>query len=112
MNVYEEAHNLARAIKDSNEFKEFDHWRAAVEQDEQLKQMINSFEQLQLQMTAGQMNGQGLDPELMSRLQSMYTMLAAKPEAARYLEASMRFSLMMKDVGEILADAVNIKLSL
>ena len=33
MNVYDEAHGLARAIKESNEFKEFDKMRHAIEQD-------------------------------------------------------------------------------
>lgn len=36
MNVYEEAHNLARAIKESNEFKEFDRLKKEVDQDPQL----------------------------------------------------------------------------
>ena len=31
MNVYDEAHNLARAIKESGEFKEFDRMRKELE---------------------------------------------------------------------------------
>ena len=40
MNVYEEAHNLARAIKESNEFKEFDRLKKEVDQDPQLSAML------------------------------------------------------------------------
>ena len=109
MNVYEEAHNLARAIKDSNEFKEFDTLRKEVEKDEQLSSMLKDFQTKQLQIQPKQMSGDGVDQELMGQLQSMYAMLAAKPQAAQYLQAQMRFSIMMKDVSEILADAMNLK---
>jgi cell fate (sporulation/competence/biofilm development) regulator YlbF (YheA/YmcA/DUF963 family) len=109
MNVYEEAHNLARAIKDSNEFKEFDTLRKEVEKDEQLSSMLKDFQTKQLQIQTKQMSGEGVDQELMGQLQSMYAMLAAKPQAAQYLQAQMRFSIMMKDVSEILADAMNLK---
>lgn len=109
MNVYEEAHDLARAIKESNEFKEFDALRQEVEQDEQLSQMLKDFQAKQIQLQTKQMAGEGMDSELMGQIQSMYAMLAAKPQAAQYLQAQMRFSIMMKDVSEILADAMNIK---
>ena len=49
MNVYDEAHNLARAIKESNEFKEFDRMRHEIEQDEEASKMIGELQQLQVQ---------------------------------------------------------------
>lgn len=109
MNVYEEAHNLARAIKESNEFKEFDSLKKEVEKDETLYSMLQDVQKKQLELQAKQLSGGGMDPDLMSQIQSMYMMLAGKPQAAQYLQAEARFSIMMKDVGEILADAINIK---
>lgn len=109
MNVYEEAHNLARAIKESNEFKEFDSLKKEVEKDETLYSMLQDVQKKQLELQAKQLSGGGMDADLMSQIQSMYMMLAGKPQAAQYLQAEARFSIMMKDVGEILADAINIK---
>ncbi len=109
MNVYEEAHDLARAIKESNEFKEFDALRKEVEQDEQLSAMLKDFQMKQLQLQTQQMSGEETDPSIMGQIQSLYAMLAAKPQAAQYLQAQARFSIMMKDVTEILADAMNLK---
>lgn len=110
MNVYEEAHNLSRAIKDSNEFKEFDSLRKEIEADETMNQMIQEYHRVQLEMQTAQMSGQQMDPNAMSRLQSVYGMLMTKPKAAEFLQAEVRFSIMMKDVYEILADAMNFKL--
>jgi cell fate (sporulation/competence/biofilm development) regulator YlbF (YheA/YmcA/DUF963 family) len=109
MNVYEEAHDLARAIKESNEFKEFDALRQEVEKDEQLSSMLKDFQMKQIQLQTQQMSGEAMDPSMMGQVQSLYAMLAAKPQAAQYLQAQARFSIMMKDVTEILADAMNLK---
>lgn len=109
MNVYEEAHNLARAIKESNEFKEFDRLKKEMDQDPQLSATLKDLQMKQIQLQTKQMAEGKLDSELMGQIQSMVTMLTAKPQAAQYLQAEARFSIMMKDVSEILADAINIK---
>lgn len=109
MNVYEDAHNLAASIKNSNEFKDYDSKKKALEQDQDSKKMISDFQQLQVQLQTKQMMGEQADQETMSRLQSMYAMLLTKPLAAEYLQAEARFSIMMKDVYEILAEAMNIR---
>ena len=110
MNVYEEAHSLARAVKESNEFIEFDRLRKEMEKDDQLNSMLKDFQRKQLELQAKQMSGEPVDQDMMQQIQGMYTMLASKPQAADYLQAEASFSVMMKDVYDILADVINIKL--
>lgn len=106
MNVYDEAHNLAKAIKESNEYLEYAEISKEAEKDEQLSQMIKEIREISLRMQAAQISGEQPDAELTGRLQSVYAMLAAKPLAMKYLEAETRMQLMMKDVFEILGDAM------
>ena len=40
MNVYDEAHSLAKAIRESNEFKEFDRIRKEVDKDKECSEML------------------------------------------------------------------------
>ena len=40
MNVYDEAHSLAQAIKESGEFKEFDRLRKLVDEDKEISDML------------------------------------------------------------------------
>lgn len=110
MNVYEDAHNLAAAIRASNEFKEFDAKKKALDQDEDSKKMVSDFQQLQIQIQTKAMMGEEPDQSAMGQMQAMYAMLLTKPLAAEYMQAEMRFSIMMKDVYEILADVMNIGL--
>ncbi|MBR4089302.1 MAG: YlbF family regulator [Mogibacterium sp.] len=50
MNVYDEAHSLARAIRESNEFKEFDRIRKEVDNDKECAEMLKELTELQMQL--------------------------------------------------------------
>lgn len=110
MNVYEDAHALAGSIKASNEFIEFDALRKKIRADEQLNDMMKNFHSLQMKIQAAQLRGEKADNDIERQLQGLYAMMTAKPEAMQFLQAEMRFSVMMKDVYEILADAADIKI--
>ena len=58
MNVYEESHRLARAIKESEEYKQFQAIKDRVEQNPELASMIHDFESKQMAMQMKQMTGE------------------------------------------------------
>ena len=109
MNVYDEAHGLARAIKESNEFKEFDRMRKEVEQDADVSQMLGELHKLQIELQTAQMTGNQPDADMMSRMQSLSTMLATKPLAAKFMQTEAAFSVMMNDVFRIIGEAVGLQ---
>ena len=109
MNVYDEAHNLARAIKESNEHIEFENLRKQVESDPNLSDMLKQLHQLQFAVQTAQMTGQTPDENTMKQFQSVYTMLSANPTAAQYMQAEAAFSVMINDIFTILGDAMGMK---
>ncbi len=109
MNVDEEAHNLARAIRESNEFKDFEQKQRSAEEDPDTLAMIREMQSIQVQAQSLQIAGKQPDPEMLQRLQSLSAMVMTNPKAAEYLQAELRFSIMIKDVFEILSDVINIK---
>ena len=109
MNVYDEAHNLAKAIRESNEFLEFDKVRKEIESDKDVSDMISEMSKLQIELQTAQMTGQQPSEETMSRIQSLSTMMATKPLAAKYLQSEAAFSVMMNDVFGIIGEAMGIK---
>ncbi len=106
MNVYDQAHGLAQAIKASEEFKQYDALKKQVDANEELSKMIKEFQTKQLEFQTKQMMGETAGPEDMAVIQQLYAIMAKDPLAAQYLEAEMRFSLMMKDVYEIIGEAI------
>lgn len=109
MNVYDEAHSLARAIRESNEFKEFDRMRIEVDNDKECSDMLKELQELQMQLQAAQLTGQSPDQNLFQRFQSLSTMAATKPLAAKYLQAQAAFSVMINDVFGIIGEAMAVK---
>lgn len=106
MNVYDEAHNLARAIKESNEFIEYSEIQKEIEKDEQLSDMIKDIREISIKLQAAQISGEQPDASLMERMQSIYGLMATKPMAIKYIESETRMQLMMKDVFEIIGEAM------
>ncbi|MBQ6315416.1 MAG: YlbF family regulator, partial [Mogibacterium sp.] len=95
MNVYDEAHSLAKAIKESGEFKEFDRMRKEIEQDAEVSKMLGEFQKLQIELQTAQMTGSQPSADTIQRMQSLGTLLATKPLAARFMQTEAAFSVMM-----------------
>ena len=62
-----------------------------------------------MQLQAAQITGQQPDKDVFARFQSLSTMVATKPLAARYLQAQGAFSVMMNDVFGIIGEAMAVK---
>lgn len=107
MNVYDQAHSLAAAIKGSEEFKQYDSSKKAVEANPELDSAIKDFMNKQFEIQAQQMMGQEIDQEAFQKLQQLSAILMQDPSAAQYLQNQMRFSMMMADVYKIIADVAD-----
>ncbi len=105
MNVYDQAHGLAKAIKESEEFKQYDQIKQQIKGNPDLDKMIKDFQSKQLEIQAKQMMGEELTPEMMSSVQELYGIVLKDPLAAQYFQNEMRFSIMMQDVYKIIGEA-------
>lgn len=108
MNVYDQAHGLAQAIKGCEEFKQYDKLKQQVDANPELAQQVKDFQAKQLELQARQMAGEQMGPEYMSQMQQLYAIMTRDPLLAQYLEAQMRFSLMMNDVYQIIGEAIGL----
>jgi len=108
MNVYDEAHNLARAIQESEEFKQYADTKAATAGNAELAAMLADFQSKQFEVQAKQMMGEEMDETFVSQIQELYAIMMKDPLAAQYLQCEMRFSMMMNDVYKILGEVMGI----
>ena len=63
MNVYDQAHQLAKAVRESEEFKQFEATKKQIEANPELDQAIKDFMSRQLQIQTAQMMGQEIDQD-------------------------------------------------
>lgn len=108
MNVYNEAHNLEHAIKESEEYKQMAAAKVKIDADPELKKVIDDFHKKQLAVQTKQMMGEEVGQDVMQAMQDLYAVVAKDPAAAEFLQCEMRFGLMMQDVYKILGDVISI----
>ena len=108
MNVYDQAHSLAQAIRESEEFKQYDQYKKIVKENPQLNQSLKDLMKKQMEMQAAQMMGQEVTQEAFQQIQQLSTILMQDPTAAQYLQCQMRFSMMMADVYKIIGETADL----
>lgn len=104
MNVYDQAHQLARAIRESEEFKQFDATKKQIEANPELDKALKDFMTRQLELQTAQMMGQEVDQDAFQQMQQLSVVLMQDPLAANYLQCQMRFTMMMSDVYKIVGE--------
>ncbi|MBQ6259804.1 MAG: YlbF family regulator, partial [Firmicutes bacterium] len=70
-NVYDIAHDLARSLKETDQFKDYARLKKQVDSNEQLKKMIDDFQTKSMEMQAKMMSGEEQDKDLAAQLQSL-----------------------------------------
>ncbi len=105
-NVYDAAHTLAHAIKDSEEFKKFRELEEAITANDSLKTMIGDIQKRRMEIQAAQLQGIQPDQDVQEKFQALVAVAAKDPTAAEYLQAEMRFNQLMTDVSKILGDVM------
>lgn len=106
MNVYDDAHRLAKAIKDSEEYKEHIERQAKIKADEKNKKMVNDFREKVIEVQTEQMSGKEVSQEKVNQLEKLHDILMLNPEIKGFFDAEMRFSQMISDVYKILEDVI------
>lgn len=106
MNVYDAVNNLARAIKDSNEYKEYKEVKDRIVKEPQLKVQIDEFEKIRYEEQLLAMQGEKQSEEKMAKLQELYKILVQNPDVKEYFDKEVKFNVMIADVNKIIGEAI------
>ncbi len=106
VNVHDKAHILAKSIKDSVEYKEFKEAKKELETNEATKNMVIDFEKKQFEYQTKQMSGEEVTEEETQKIMELYSIVTKDVLASKYINAQMKFAILMQDVNKIIADAL------
>lgn len=110
MNPYDLAHQLARSMKESEEYKEYETLRESAYEDNTNRALLDEYKRLQFRMQAKLTSGENMPEDDLQRLQQIGTILQFNPDVSAYLMAEFRFQKMLSDIFKILADVAHIDL--
>ncbi|MGI6238181.1 MAG: YlbF family regulator [Christensenellales bacterium] len=108
MNVYDQAHALARSLKESDQYKEYARLREIAYADQTNSALLDEYKKLQFRLQAKMASGEQLPDDDMQRLNQIATLLQLNREAGEYLLAEFNFQKLLADVFRILADVSGI----
>lgn len=108
MNIYDSAHQLARTIKNSNEYKEFKKHMQEVKKDRNASKLLEDLRNRQLDLQRSQALGEKIDQNKIIKLEELYKTASLNPKLSSYLQSELKFMQTMEDINKILAKAVEI----
>ncbi|EGW38361.1 YlbF family regulator [Desulfosporosinus sp. OT] len=100
------AHELARTLKESNEFKQFLKSKEKVKSDASNHKMLREFQLKQWEIREAQMLDQEISEEKQQELERLYSLVSINPTAREYLEAEFEVSRMVNDIQRIIGEAI------
>lgn len=112
MNVYDQAHALADALKKSDAYLDYQKRKEVVYQDPTNKALLDEYKKLAMRVQVAMAAGGKADAEEMDRLQKIIGLLQYNPETAEFLVSEFRFQRMLTDIYKILGDVAGIDLDM
>ncbi|MEW8957659.1 MAG: YlbF family regulator [Moorella sp. (in: firmicutes)] len=106
MEVYDRAHELARALSRSEEYGDYRLAKAKLESNETNLQMLRDFRRRQLQLEMDLLAGKEPDSSLRQALEESYRIISLNPTITAYLAAEERLARLLADIQKILFDAI------
>lgn len=109
--IYDKANELAKDITESDEYKAYVEAKEAVSQNETTVNLLKEYRKLQYKAQAAMVANE-TDAETMEKLQKLGELLQMDKNASAYLIAEYQLNRMLGDIYRILADAVDVDLSM
>lgn len=109
MNPYDIAHQLAKALRESTEYKEYKSAMEAVEGDQSKKTIVDEFRKTQLEVQGLKAFGQDVSEEQMKKLSDLYNLVSLDEQVKNLIQAEQRLGLMLSDIHRIIGDALKLE---
>ena len=112
MNIYDQAHALARSMKESEEYLDYARLKDKAYEDETNRALLDEYKRLQYRMQLAVASGRRVEEDDAQRMQKIAALLQFNPDASAFLLAEFRFQKMLSDIYKILGDAAGIDLDM
>lgn len=108
MAVYDKAHELARDLKASDEYKEYQKAKQAIQSNSSAMSILRDFQRKQMEVEMALLSGKEPDPKEKDELKKLSEIAGMHGEVQRFLDAERRILIVMTDIQKILTEALNL----
>ncbi|MBZ4653356.1 MAG: hypothetical protein JG781_695 [Peptococcaceae bacterium] len=108
--VYDKAHELAKALRFSPEYRQFKEAKEKISRNPESQKILEDFHKKQLEIQTMQMLGKEIPPEKMREYEKMSEILNYHPSVREFLQAEYKIAQMFADIQKILAEALDLEI--
>lgn len=105
MNPYDAAHILAKALRESPEFKGYGDAQELLAKDSAAREMLLDFRKEQFRLQRQKLAGLEVAPEQLEKLDKLFEVLNLNLTVKRFMDAEFRFSRLIGDIQKIINEA-------
>lgn len=107
MEIYDKAAELAKSIRESAEYKNFQESKSNILSRLQTMEVLKEYRQRQFEVQLAHIAGEdATDDE--TEIEALYELMADDPEINEYLTAEYNFTRLMQDIQNILMEGLEI----
>lgn len=108
MYIYDQANELAKLIKESEEYKQYAALKDEVLSDATTKDLLKQYKKLQFEAQTTYMSGKQPSEELMDKLKKLGEVLGLNAKVTEFMMAEYKFNTLVSDIYKIIGDACDI----
>lgn len=111
MNVYDYAHQLANALKQSNEYQTYKELQGKIKANPENNRMVNDFRKRQFEIQGQQMMGQKVEDHKLKELENLHNNMMQNPLISEFIHAEYKLTQIMTDIYKVMGDALELDMA-
>ncbi len=107
MNPYDAAHALAKALRESTEFKELKEAQTNLKADSAALNMLIDFRKEQFELQKQQLSGIEVAPEQKEKLEKLFEVISMNTLIKNFMQLEYRVAVLLQDVQKTIGEATD-----
>lgn len=105
-NIHDKAHELARELKQTDEYKEYITSLERLKLDEPGFTMVKDLRTKQIELQQAALLGADVPPDKIKALEAAHALAAQRPSVADFMSKEMRLLVILNDIESIIQGAI------
>jgi len=107
MNPYDAAHALAKALRESTEFKELKEAQVNLKADRSALNMLTDFRKQQFELQKQQLSGIEVADEQKEKIEKLFEVISLNNLVKNFMQSEYRVAVMLQDVQKAIGEATD-----
>ena len=106
MNFYDKVHELVRAFKETDEYKNYMNIKKRIKANEEVSKKLKDFKAKQQQEQINYINNGKMNDDSQKALENIYSVLIQNEDVRKFFEAEIKLDVLLADMQKIMGEGI------